>query len=305
MRTVYCGVLLGLLGSSGAWAASCTLGKSPEQVLVTVPPLTVQRDLPVGTVIWQQTVNAPDPLAGGVCGDASESRLNLVGSDSGQKSGRNPVYSTGIAGIGYAVSTGPDFSDGWPTVGNSAQGVTAYSLRWVVTGPVSSGTLDGGDYARRVVEGHVVQRISLAHPVSVTRLACELNSGRDVVVPMGTLARNGFSGVGSIQGERTFQLGLNCDAGTQVNIQFDGEADSSGAPGVLALLTPGGSVSASGIGVQLLYHQTPLTLGERLPLETASAGIRTYPFTVRYYQTQPQVTSGEANAVATFNLTYQ
>lgn len=76
-------------------------------------------------------------------------------------------------------------------------------------------------------------------------------------------------------------------------------------PGVLALVNPDEQSSARGVGVQLLYRGAPLVLGERLPLETALQGLRSYPFSARYYQTQPQIAAGEANAVATFSLTYQ
>ncbi|AHG22742.1 hypothetical protein Z042_10590 [Chania multitudinisentens RB-25] len=297
-------IVLLLLSTSG-YAWGCTLSGPSAQLSVIIPPLTVQRDLPIGTVIWQQTVNAPLLELAGECGDESETRANLVGNDSGILSGRNPVYNTGVPGIGYAVATGPEFSDGWPAAKDKTASVNTLSLRLVVTGTVSSGVLDAGEYARRLIDGQTAQQLMVQTSVPLTRLACELNDSRDRVVPLGAVLRTGFTGPGSTQGEQVFQLGLTCDAGTQVNIQFDGEADNSGTPGVLALLNHGESGIASGIGVQLLYHQTPIALGERLPLETAPAGVRTYPFTARYYQTQPKVTSGDANAVATFNLTYQ
>lgn len=293
---------------SSARAISCSMNDSPEQVIFSIPPLAVQRDLPVGTVVWQQTVKtAGMPLPDG-CSGVSDSRQITFGQESGILSGRSPVYSTRIPGIGYAIASGDEFNDVWPATRNLLEKVdelTTISFRLVVTGQVSSGVLSAGEYARRAINGQTVQQVVLQDAAPLTRIACELSSSREVVVPLGDVPRTRFTGVGSTQGDRLFQLGLLCDAGAQVNIQFDGEIDSSGIPGVLALLNTGGSGIASGIGVQMLYNQSPIKLGERLPLETAQGGLRSYSFTARYYQTKPKVTSGEANSVATFSLTYQ
>ncbi|EPA9117367.1 fimbrial protein [Serratia marcescens] len=148
-------------------------------------------------------------------------------------------------------------------------------------------------------------QIALQKPVAITRLACELQGGRNRTVALGKVARSDFRGVGSTRGEQPFLLDLACDAGARVNIQFDGIAAEDDLSGVLALVNPDAQASARGVGVQLLYRGAPLTLGERLPLETAPQGLRSYPFSARYYQTQPQIAAGEANAVATFSLTYQ
>lgn len=147
--------------------------------------------------------------------------------------------------------------------------------------------------------------IALQKPVAIARLACELQGSRHRTVALGEVARSDFRGVGSTRGEQPFLLDLACDAGARVNIQFDGIAADGDMPGVLALVNPDEQSSARGVGVQLLYRGAPLVLGERLPLETALQGLRSYPFSARYYQTQPQIAAGEANAVATFSLTYQ
>ncbi|MFZ1874900.1 MAG: fimbrial protein [Chania sp.] len=308
MKKLIKGVWLLIVLSGSAWADPCALDGPAAKMAVTIPPLMVQRDLPVGSVIWQQTAEANQPILTGECETANTLRSNLVGQDSGILSGQSQVYSTGLAGVGYAVSRTPMFNDGWPDnyhEGPPPSPMAYFSLRLVVTGPISSGVINSGEYARKTVNGQVVEQLMISSPITITRQACELNDSRDRVVPLPAVLRSSFSGPGSSQGEKTFQLALTCDAGAQVNIQFDGEADASGTPGVLALVDQDQPGVARGIGVQLLYNQTPLKLGERLLLETAPAGLRSYPFTVRYYQTQPQVASGEVNAVATFNLTYQ
>jgi len=61
---------------------------------------------------------------------------------------------------------------------------------------------------------------------------------------------------------------------------------------------------ATGVGVQMLYKNTPVTLGSTIIVGTASSGVYNIPLVGRYYQTQANVTSGKANAMATFTMTY-
>lgn len=297
--------LCGLWAAGSAWGADCPQVETPERVLFDIPAQTLQRDLPVGSVIWQGARQVQQPASLAPCASVSDARLNLLGNDSGARSGRSAVYSTNIRGLGYALSTDGGFNEGWPADGAIAAGKQQLSLRLVVTGPLSSGVLAVETLARRAVNGRPVLDIALQKPVAITRLACELQGNRNRTVALGDVARSDFRGQGSTRGEQPFLLDLACDAGAQVNIQFDGIAAGSDAPGVLALVNPDAPTNARGVGVQLLYRGAPLALGERLPLETAPLGLRSYPFSARYYQTQPQIAAGEANAVATFSLTYQ
>ncbi|CAI0788794.1 fimbrial protein [Serratia ficaria] len=300
-----------MLGLCGLWAASCAWGggcpqvETPERLWFDIPAQTLQRDLPVGSVVWQGARQVQQPASLAPCDSVSDARLNLLGSDSGLKSGASPVYGTSVNGLGYALSTDGGFKEGWPADGIIAAGKQQVSLRLVVIGPLSSGVLTAETLARRTLNGRPVLDIALQKPAAITRLACELQGNRNRTVALGEVARSDFRGQGSTRGERPFQLDLACDAGAQVNIQFDGVAVGSGAPGVLALVNPDASTSARGVGVQLLYRGIPLALGERLALEAAPQGLRSYPFGARYYQTQPQIAAGDANAVATFSLTYQ
>ncbi len=300
-----------MLGLCGLWAAASVSGaecpqvSTPERLSFDIPATTLQRDLPVGSVVWQGTRQVQQPASLAPCEGAEEARLNLLGSDSGLKSGNSAVYDTNVGGLGYALDTSASFSDGWPANGAMAAGKEQVSLRLVVTGPLASGVLGAEILAQRSVNGKPVLQIALQKPVAITRLACELQGSRHRTVALGEVARSDFHGVGSTRGEQPFLLDLACDAGARVNIQFDGIAAGSDAPGVLALVSPDVQTSARGVGVQLLYRGAPLALGERLPLETAPQGLRSYPFSARYYQTQPQIAAGEANAVATFSLTYQ
>lgn len=74
---------------------------------------------------------------------------------------------------------------------------------------------------------------------------------------------------------------------------------------VLALTGQGSAGVAQGVGVQLVYNNTPLILGNNLVLKRTNGGQEMFPLTARYYQTNTTVTTGIANASATLSLTYQ
>ncbi|MDU7775121.1 MAG: fimbrial protein, partial [Citrobacter sp.] len=74
---------------------------------------------------------------------------------------------------------------------------------------------------------------------------------------------------------------------------------------VLELSNQGDDKVAAGIGVQLLYNDTPLELNKMLNLKRSAGGQEPFPITARYIQTKDKVRAGQANATATLNLTYQ
>lgn len=129
------------MGSRRRLGAECPPAGSPERLLFDIPAQTLQRDLPVGSVVWQGTRQVQQAASLAPCEGAEEARLNLLGSDSGLKSGNSAVYGTTISGLGYALDTDAAFSGGWPASGAIAAGRRQISLRLVVTGPLSSGVL--------------------------------------------------------------------------------------------------------------------------------------------------------------------
>lgn len=133
--------LCGLWAAGGAWGAECPPAGNPERLLFDIPAQTLQRDLPVGSVVWQGTRQVQQAASLAPCAGAEDARLNLLGSDSGLKSGNSAVYGTTISGLGYALDTDAAFSEGWPASGALAAGKRQISLRLVVTEPLASGVL--------------------------------------------------------------------------------------------------------------------------------------------------------------------
>jgi type 1 fimbria pilin len=141
--------------------------------------------------------------------------------------------------------------------------------------------------------------------IAVNTVACTLNNAT-ISVPMGDVNKPMFNGPGSWPEDintRSFVIPLSCDAETRVNLQIDGDVQNA-AQGILNI--SGGNNSASGVGIQVLYENKPLTLSTAINTGTASTnGIYNISLKARYYQTDNNITAGVANASATFTLTYQ
>ncbi|RWR01116.1 fimbrial protein [[Pantoea] beijingensis] len=304
---------------------------------LTPPPLTIQRDLPVGSLIGSEIVsgtvqtfrcsNTPGP--------------SLTFQEFGVKAygayvttiNRRRIYSTNVAGVGYAVGgTSINNCDNTVYVDGTAtgDGNPDSRLMCLVNGlfdnqPImaqariqfykTAQTTGSGRVSAREVSAFILRndKTDWMHPESsitiaafnVTTLACTVRNTA-ISVPMGTVQKQAFDGPGTWPGDdntRSFVIPLDCNAGTRVNMQIDGSAQNA-AQGVLNLT--GGTASASGVGIQLLYNNAPLRLAT--PINTGSAaseGAYNVPLQARYYQFGNSITPGTANANATFTLTYQ
>lgn len=140
--------------------------------------------------------------------------------------------------------------------------------------------------------------------ITVVVTSCSVNNTA-ISVPMGDVELREFTAIGSSAGIRGFNIALNCNPGITVKVQFDG-VSAGGATNVLALSPSSSPPSATGVGVQILYNDNPVTLGVPISVGTTTAnGIFNIPLQARYYQTDGTVTTGLANSTASFTLTYQ
>ncbi|MEB7538542.1 fimbrial protein [Pantoea anthophila] len=326
--------LVMLLAAFQAQAYTCST--ITTSTVLTPPSVTLQRDLPVGSLIGSEIVSGSVQTFS--CSNTSPA---LTYQEFGVKgygtyvmtiNGRR-IYSTNVAGIGYAVGatsvnncTNTAYVDGTQTGDGNAnnrlmcfvngvfgnQPVTAQARIQFYKTAQTTGT---GTVSARQVSSFILRNdqanwalpesaISIA-AFNVTTIACTV-SNTVISVPMGTVEKRAFSGVGTWPGDantRSFTIPLNCNAGTRVNVQIDGSAQNA-SQGVLNLT--GGTGSASGVGIQLLYNSNPLPLGSAINTGTASSeGAYSIPLQARYYQTSSNIVPGAANASATFTLTYQ
>ncbi|HDR2790890.1 MULTISPECIES: fimbrial protein [Enterobacter] len=301
-------------GWHSARAGTCNT-MTPQISTLSVGTINVQRDAPVGTVIFSGAgaytgsylSGCSNPLMLGFSMRYNNATLSNYG---------NHVYNTNVSGIGIRLSSNAYFENPSNTFSYNAQ--TSF-VEWyggwvelVVTGPVSSGALTPGAIGVVTLQGSDgVYRDGLTVQLTggtINALACSITTPQ-LTFPIGDISASAF---GSVVGttptvaQNTQNLGVNCSPGTNIMVSLSGIQNPDGAnTSVMALTGQGNPGTAKGIGVQLLYNGTPLALNSRLLLKQSSGGQETLPLTARYYQTLTSVESGSANASATLNLTYQ
>ncbi len=225
----------------------------------------------------------------------------------------NAVYPTSLPGVGVSIShLGVNLAN--PAVSRVINfnpllnAPLTPQLRLIKTGDITVGELkpkNSGIWGQTNINTSGVPLFSYLNftPVTIQKSSCNVIQSA-IQVPMGIIHKSHFSGVGSTVAERTFTINIECDGLTEVLLKMDGMADSSNAPGVLALNTSVTPV-ASGVGIQILYGDTPLTLNQHNSLGEYNIGQDDIELTARYYQTQSLITGGSANSAANFTLTYQ
>lgn len=299
---------------------------------MTINDVTVQRDIPVGTAITD-TISSPTANSWSNCSNYVVGvKSYLV--DSGYKDGARKIFKTNIPGVGIEIGGYGLQSNGFNTtkyVGEQPYNAGLAGNDWVEIvglygccvnasatgyvklfkiGDITSGVLTG-KYGAFIV-GNINNLSDWGAEVAlnfstttVTQVKCSITS-QGLTLPIGNVPTNEFGNSPGTAAAKTVteDLGLNCDAGTNINVKLSGiqNADSTD-PSILAL-SPGEG-NATGVGVQLLYNDKPLELNKLLNLKTSTGGVESFPITARYIQTKDTVTAGAANATATLNITYQ
>lgn len=303
-------------------SADCTpLNGWQYKVLnITIPTIVIQRSAYVGTVIYSQPIRFPAEQFATAC---NPGYVNIYGNFySGWNPDNNGVAPTNLSGIGVRINVSPPD----PIVGNFlAQGNKNYPWRrflvnstqdkisWggegltfelVKTGPTSRGTLSTGSYGNISLNNYVAASVNVVNGGFITTSGCTVTT-KSLSVPLGSFKRSEFSGVGSTTQTNTFKIVVDCIESTYINMTLSATADSSNAPGVIAIDSTAGVTTAKGVGIQLLLYNKPVAIGSSFYVGRATVtGGNSIEMAARYYQTKSTVTAGQANATATFTLTY-
>lgn len=308
-------ILLCLLsGWNSARAGTCTT-ITPQISTISVGTINVQRDAPVGTIIFSRAASSTGTYLTG-CSNPLMQGFSMRYNNGNLSSYGNHVYATNVSGIGIRFSSGNYFEN--PAYTFSYNAVTSYvdwfggKVELVVTGPVTSGALTPGVIGTVALQGSDgVYRDGLTVQLTdgtINALACTITTAQ-LTFPIGDIPASSF---GSVIGttpsgaQNTQNLGLTCSAGTNISVSLSGMQNPDSAnTSVMALTGQGNAGTAKGVGVQLLYNGSPLVMNGRLLLKQSAGGQETLPLTARYYQTLTTVESGSANASATLTITYQ
>lgn len=335
MKTVKLFILIAVLFSCNrVFAAECTSrgGSYTFNGAITIP-----RDAPVGYT--SPKVNASGTVWGITCkGDSSADRdvywtLRVPGTP---VAGYSDIYSTNISGLGvmynFALNSGSNEFCNVPFdahIDNSVRTFTCHlpagktmdfslgaSLQFVkINNNLSSGVVTTipsvtSTYQLNNESGiHNLNNLWTGNgSVTLTVAACSINAS-NLTFAIGDVSASAFgTTVGTIPSgaQNTQTLGLNCNAGTNINARLSGTQNPDVSnTSVLALTGQGNSDVAGGVGIQLIYNGSPLELNNRIVLKASNGGQETFPITARYYQTKTLVTGGKANASVTLDLTYQ
>jgi len=327
-------LLVGLFSAASGYCCNYSFIGSPYTV--NYGNIIVQRDLAVGQPISNEIYGTFAQAF--IC-----KTTGGEGSGAGMKSAILPylytangvrIYQTNVPGVGISF--------GWyeQSTSGSAQGYTgnnyissqneeaygytsnandtaSYKFQPIIrlwkTGNITSGMISGQiasftaytTTSRSILAGEIP---IYAGSGLITQVACSITTP-NLVFPIGDILASSFgSAIGTTpaNASNTQNLGLNCDAGANINISLAGTQNPDvGTTSVLALTSQGNADVAKGVGVQILYNGSPLVLNNRIVLKQSSGGQESFPITARYYQTKTAVTTGKANATATLNLTYQ
>ncbi|MDR5833240.1 fimbrial protein [Caballeronia sp. LZ034LL] len=322
-----------LIGAECAHA--CAPSTTFPDASVSFPAtISVPANAPVGTVI--ATVSGPIPNTAGAtysdnCGNGGTVFWQLITGPVQP----NRTGSTSVPGIGYTSSISGGGLSGTATMDTAIDGPSLpnnsganyfpsqvmVTVKLVVTGPVKAGVLSlnptgpgspnvvgyfyvgmNGRYAFRV--------ITPSGATSITARGCSITTP-SVGVTLPSVSPSSLSGSGAVAGNTSFALGLNCSAGTRVNLTLTDATTPSNTSNVLTL---GSGSTASGVGMQILNGTTPIAYGpdssaagnnNQWSAGTANGGPMTIPLNVRYIRTANPITPGKVAGLATFTMSYQ
>jgi major type 1 subunit fimbrin (pilin) len=250
--------LLSLLGALIAALVLCALAQSAEaaaacgypdnnrgfngSVALQISTLSVPRDMPVGTVIYQQNFNqdgvGADFQCGGTGGTAAVNTILSLSSgqtSTGFSAGlyANSVFATSVPGIGIAWFNGTTVIPSAGVVRDSivdgcsstAKGAPSGGCRIVALklqpaagialikiGPVATGTISASSLGKMTLAANVagsatfvVNSLSLTGSINIVALTCQTP---DVNVSMGSYGTASLKGIGSATAEVNFVIPL-------------------------------------------------------------------------------------------------
>ncbi|HBR1015576.1 TPA: fimbrial protein [Klebsiella quasipneumoniae subsp. similipneumoniae] len=235
----------------------------------------------------------------------------------------------GLPGIGYSFQMGEqdgvdfdslfyEYPNASPFSGErtfSAESKKPTLYFWRI--PDSSGLPPPGQYCFNSYLGDIYLDNVDAVRFSVSGLCITVKAptctvmdiSKNITVNMGTHNKTSFSGVGSTTSEVPFTISLsNCQSVGSVFMQFNATVDTDYSGGDQIIHIDNSPNSATGVGIQILdSNNNPVTLNNPSQIWSGSKGSQTaynFQYYARYFQTLSSVSAGEANAVATYVLTY-
>jgi type 1 fimbria pilin len=274
------------------------------------PPanLAVSSRTPVGTVLWTSPVFNIPGFTYAECGPFGRS-LDDYGLWGTTEQFTNGYWAANIAGLGFQVLKNGAAISSRSVVKTIGPGrISSAATSWQIRIVKTSATVGAGDLRIPGVMGSFDAGRPVSYAVVSVRSSIRITpivptcsvTGASVVI--GDFRPSDFPAVGSVSRQSAASnVQLSCTNAPNVTMVMVTGA-VSGTNNVIPLT--GGAGSAQGLGVQVMYNNTPL-VSNAAHLVAANAGtITRVPIAGRYYRTG-DMRPGTANAVATLRFTYQ
>ncbi|WP_080400515.1 fimbrial protein [Burkholderia ubonensis] len=304
-----------LLAAFGAHAECNVISQTPTYGMAPMSgTINVPRDVAVGTELARMTFTLASKMDFAYCAAGDILVLDRkLSSTPHLPPTPNKVYPTNLPGIGvkflYASNAEPlpyQTSLTAGTTGNwSMYAGTTFSYVFVATGPVSGGSITPADLPTASFElrGKAYLIVQAIGSLKFAALSCKTP---DVTVDMGTVRAADMKSVGATSTPVGFKVAANnCPAGlSKITYQFkapNGVIDP--AAGVIALSDDS---TARGFALKLMDENgSALRFDSPYPINVApTGGSYALPLKAAYYRTSQKISSGSANAILTFTMTY-
>lgn len=332
-KSAKCLMLFGLLMAGGQSAyAACFVnnGYKAQVINMKLGRVLVTPSSQVGDtlVTGQFPINAVNGY--GRCTSGGSAIGQIL---QGSRTSFSNVFSTNIPGIGIrlyrdAGTVSTFYPHTLPLRGNTTVNLNGgyFKIDIVKTAAqTGTGQLVPGKYTTYYMDGSgpnlpMLESIVDANSLTIVTSTCNVDSGsKNKVVNLDSVTAASFGGVGSTQGEKAFDININCVGGVGedllpgsagqgiVNVRFDYTQDPSNAPGVIK--SESGANTASGVAVQLLTGNTtqPIKNGDAVNAGRTipnQANTLTLPLKARYYRTGSTIKGGNIKSTATFTIEY-
>lgn len=307
---------------------------TPQDIRMDLGNIVIQPDTKPG-LIKRQTFNIQESYSL-FCINQNSMIGELPGSEPATNSEQH-VYKTNVPGIGirlYRQSYNGIISTYYPhrlSSYDSPRGNAKLAAGYFIVeifklpGPTGAGTLKQGLYStywgdgtgpsKPILTSHVY-----ANSIAIVNSTCSLDAGsRNIAVDLGEAPKYTFTGVGSTNNDRNFNIKVDCVGGNDsvwsqargdvsLSFSYTPDPDTNASKGVIK--NEANADRAQGIAVQLLDDRngTPVTNGSNLyvgKLRADSATSFTVPMRAHFYQTKSQIAGGNVRSLATFNVVYQ
>ncbi|UOB59418.1 type 1 fimbrial protein [Burkholderia pyrrocinia] len=304
-----------LLAAFGAHAECNVISQTPVYGMVPLSgTINVPRDVAVGTELGKMVMTLAERLDYASCSTAGTMVLDRkLSSTPHLPPTSDKVYPTNLPGVGvkflYGSSTDPfPYQSSITVKAGSVWGMgagTTFTYVFVATGPVSGGTIEATDLPTASFElrGNAYLTVQAIGSLNFAALSCKTP---DVTVDMGTVRAADMKSVGATSNPVSFKVAANnCPAGiSKITYQFkapNGVLDA--AAGVVALSDDS---TARGFALKLMDENgAALRFDSPYPINVApTGGSYALPMKAAYYRTSQTISSGSANAILTFTMSY-